>query len=72
MIIDLLFVFLDIPVELYSSSTNLDSSPRSEPALELNSRAASIVGCMSPFPWSQHRKQFWRRADNSKKKTEFF
>ena len=26
----------------------------------------SSVGGTSPFPWSQHRKQFWRRADNIK------
>ena len=28
-----------------------------------SSRAASSVGVTSPFQWSQHRKQFWRRAD---------
>ena len=42
----------------------LSSSPRSEPALQLHSRAASSVGGTSLFPQSQHRKQFWRRADN--------
>ena len=44
-----------------SSSTNQDSSPRSEPAIELNSRAS--VSGTSPFPWSQHKKQFQRRKD---------
>ena len=32
-----------------NSSTNPDSSPRSEPALELHSRAATSVGGTSPF-----------------------
>ena len=35
-----------------------------ELALELHSRAASSVGVTSPFQWSQHRTQFWRKADN--------
>ena len=39
------------------------TSPRSEPAQELHSRAVSSVGGTSPFPWSQQREQFWRRAD---------
>ena len=43
--------------------TNLDSQPRSVPALELHSRAASSVGITSPFQRSQHRKQFRRKAD---------
>ena len=43
--------------------TNPDSHPRSEPALELHSRAASSVGITSPFQRSQHRKQFRRKAD---------
>ena len=38
--------------------TNPDSQPRSEPAPELYSRAASSVGVTSPFQRSQHRKQF--------------
>ena len=42
--------------------------PRSEPALELHSRAASSVGFTSLFQRSQHRKQFRRKADNKKKK----
>ena len=46
--------------------TNLDSRPRSEPALELHSRAVSSEGVMSPFQRSQHRKQFRRKADNKK------
>ena len=37
------------------------------PTLELHSRAGSIVGVTSPFQWSRHRKQFWRKAD---KKTQ--
>ena len=45
---------------------NPDSQPRSEPALKLHSRAASSVGVMSPLQWSQHRKQFQRRADIKK------
>ena len=44
--------------------TNLDTQPRTEPALELHSRAASSVGVTSPFQQSEHRKQFWRRVDN--------
>ena len=47
--------------------TNPDSWPRSEPALELHSRAMSSVGLTSPFQRSQHRKQFWRKAVNNKK-----
>ena len=35
----------------------------SQPALELQSGAASSVGVMSPFQWSQRRKQFRRKAD---------
>ena len=48
---------------------NPDSRPRSEPTLELNSRAASSVGIMSPFQRSQHRKQFRRKADKKTQKT---
>ena len=43
--------------------TNLATQPRSEPALELHSRAASSVGVKSPFQQSHHRKQFRRKAD---------
>ena len=43
-----------------------DTRPRSEPTLELHSRAASSVGVTSPFQRSQHRKQFRRRADKKK------
>ena len=43
--------------------TNPDTWPRSEPTLELHSRAASSVGITSPFQRSQHRKQFQRKAD---------
>ena len=39
------------------------SGPRTEPSLELHSRAASSVGVKSPFQQSQHRKQFRRKAD---------
>ena len=46
--------------------TNPDSQPRSELTLELHSRATSSVGVMSAFQRSQHRKQFWRKADNKK------
>ena len=46
--------------------TNPDSRHRSEPALELNSRAASSVGITSPFQQSQHREQFRRKADKKK------
>ena len=46
--------------------TNPDSWPRSEPAPELHSRAASSIGIKSPFQQSQHRKQFWRRVDHKK------
>ena len=47
--------------------TNLDSQPKSEPALELLSRALSSVGVIVPFQQSQHREQSWRRADRKKK-----
>ena len=47
--------------------TNSDSWPRSAPALELLSRAASSVGVTSPFQWSQRRKQLWRRADQKER-----
>ena len=46
-------------------------SPRSELALELHSRAASSVGGTSPFPRSQHRKQFWRKADKKMYSSSF-
>ena len=42
---------------------NPDSWPRSVPALELHSRAASRVGVTSPFQQSQHREQFRRKAN---------
>ena len=41
--------------------TNPALQPRSEPALELHSKAASNVDITSPLQWSQHRKQFMRR-----------
>ena len=44
--------------------TNPDTCPRSEPALELHSKATSSVGITSPFQRSQHRKQFKTKADN--------
>ena len=44
-----------------------DTQPRSEPALEQHRRPSSSVGITSPFQWSQHRKQFQRKADNNKK-----
>ena len=44
---------------------NLDSPPRSEPTLELHSRAMSSVGINSLFQWSQHRTQFWRKAEKN-------
>ena len=44
---------------------------RSEPTLELYSRAASSVGITSPFQRSQHRKQFWRRLDPKKSRKSF-
>ena len=50
---------------MYSYDTIMDPlyiSPRTELALELQSRAASSVGGTSPLPWSQHRKQFCRKA----------
>ena len=49
--------------------TNPDSQPRSVPALELHSRAASSVGVMTPFQRSQHRKQFRRKADKKNRLT---
>ena len=57
--------------------TNLDSLPKSKPALELHSRAVSSVGIKSPFQRSQHRKQFQREADKKiymeyEKCSEFF
>ena len=51
---------------IITPQTNPDSQPRSEPALELQSRAASKVGDTSPFQWSQYRKQFLRKADHKK------
>ena len=49
-----------------ASQTNPDSQPRSESTLEIYSRAASSVGITSPFQWSQHRKQFSRKAAHKK------
>ena len=46
--------------------TNPDSRPRSAPALDLLSRAASNVGVMLPLQRSQHRKQFRRRVEHKK------
>ena len=43
-----------------------DNRPRSVPALELLSRAASSVGVIEPFQRSQHREQSRRRADRKK------
>ena len=43
--------------------TNQDSRPRSDPTLELHSKAASSVGITSTFQRSKHKKQFWRKAD---------
>ena len=44
--------------------TNPDTQPRSEPALELHSRAASSVGITSLLQRSQHKKQFRRIIKN--------
>ena len=53
--------------------TNLDTRPRSQPTLELHSMATSSVGIMSPFQWSQYKKQFRRKADKKIiKQTEMF
>ena len=52
--------------KIEAPQTNPDSRPRSVPALELHSRAASSVGITSPFQQSQQRKQFRRKADNEK------
>ena len=43
--------------------------PDQNQTLELHSRAEPSVGVMSPFQRSQHRKQFWRKAD---KKIQLF
>ena len=51
---------------LQSSSNQSGPQLRSEPALELHSRATSSVGITSPFQRSQHRKQFRRKADKKK------
>ena len=42
------------------------------PTLELHSKAASNVGIVLLFQWSQHRKQFQRKADNEKKLESVF
>ena len=56
-----------IEIQLTKLINQSDVRPKSEPALELHSRAASSVGVTSLFQQSQHRKQFQRKADNSKK-----
>ena len=60
-------------IELYLGMRKIQSTklrkpiwthwPRSEPALELHSRAVSSVGITSSLQQSQHRKQFQRKTD---------
>ena len=49
-----------------NGTQNPDSRPRSEPVLELHSRAASSVAVMSLFQWSRHTKQSRRKVDIKK------
>ena len=51
-----------------SQKTYVDNRPRSAPALELLSRAASSVGVTVSFQWSKHREQSRRSADRKKKR----
>ena len=52
----------------HSSSNQSRLTTQIRTCLRLHSRAASSVGVTSPFQRSQHRKQFWRRADHKKTK----
>ena len=52
--------------------SSLEIIHRSSGSPKENSMSAPIQSGTSPFRWSWHRKEFWRKADNNNKKTYLF